>query len=437
MTTLTDDREGLLLRELPLDGIEAAAPGSVDESTRATARSIVDSVRLGGEAALRRHATELDGLPPTAPLAMDRADMERVAATVEPETRALLERTAGRIRAFAEAQRGALAALDVPVPGGRAGHDVVPVEVAGCYAPGGRYPLPSSVLMTAVTARAAGVERVVVASPRPAPVVVAAAAIAGADRLLTVGGAQAVAALAHGVEGVSEAVDLIVGPGNRWVTAAKQYVFGDVGIDLPAGPSELVVLADRTADPDLIAADLLAQAEHDPDARTALITLEAGLIPEVRAALAARLETLDTADVARQALRSGFAAVAATLGEALQAVDALAPEHLQLCLAEPEAARRRLRHHGAAFVGERSAEVFGDYGAGPNHVLPTGGAARFSGGLSVFNFLRIRSWLRLDEPAAVAADVEALARSERLTAHARAAAARVRERGRPRPRSSS
>ncbi len=414
-----------LLREISLDELKTAAPSAVDEATRAGARSIVDSVRSGGEPVLREYATELDGLNPTAPLVLDRAALELAADQLDAPTRQLLERTAARIRTFATAQRGALSALDVTVPGGRAGHEIVPIESAGCYAPGGRYPLPSSVLMTAVTARAAGVRRVVVASPNPSPIVVAAAAIAGADSLLTVGGAQAIAALAHGVKGLSDAVDVIVGPGNRWVTAAKQYVFGDVGIDLPAGPSELVVLADASANPELIAADLLAQAEHDPDARPALITTEAGLLPLVEAALARQLQTLDTKAVASQALAAGFAAVAPTMDAALEAVDKLAPEHLQLCVEDPDGARLRLKHHGASFLGEGSAEVFGDYGVGPNHVLPTGGAARYSGGLSVFNFLRIRTWLKLDDPTQVADDVEALARKEHLTSHARAAAARV------------
>ena len=423
MSTLI--QEAPLLREIALDEIEASAPSPVDETTRITARSIVDSIRSGGEPVLREYATGLDGLPPSAPLVLDRAALERALDRIGASTRGLLERTAERIRAFSCAQKAALSGLDVPVPGGRAGHEVVPIEAAGCYAPGGRYPLPSSVLMTAVTARAAGVERVVVASPNPRPIVVAAAAIAGADSLLTVGGAQAIAALAHGVPGVTDPVDVIVGPGNRWVTAAKQYVFGDVGIDLPAGPSELVVLADASANPALIAADLLAQAEHDPDARPALVTTEASLLPRVEAELQRQLQTLDTKAVASQALAAGFAAVAPTLEAALEAVDRLAPEHLQLCVEDPEGARSRLKHHGASFLGEGSAEVFGDYGVGPNHVLPTGGAARYSGGLSVFNFLRIRTWLKLDDPTRVATDVEALAREERLTAHARAAAARA------------
>lgn len=425
----TSIRETPLLREITLDQIEASAPSAVDEVTRVTARSIVDSVRTGGEAVLREYTTGLDGLSPSAPLVLDRAALERAAEGLSASTRQLLERTAERIRAFATAQRDALSPLDVAVPGGRAGHEVVPIEAAGCYAPGGRYPLPSSVLMTAVTAKAAGVERVVVASPNPKPIVVAAAAIAGSDCLLTAGGAQAIAALAHGIPGLLDPVDVIVGPGNRWVTAAKQYVFGDVGIDLPAGPSELVVLADASADPELVAADLLAQAEHDPDARPALITTEAGLLPEVEAALGRQLASLDTKEVASQALAAGFAAVAPSMEAALEAVDRLAPEHLQLCVEDPDGARRRLKHHGASFLGEGSAEVFGDYGVGPNHVLPTGGAARYSGGLSVFNFLRIRTWLRLDDPSLVAGDVEALAREERLTAHARAAAARVRAPG--------
>lgn len=413
-----------LLRILPIDAVRAAAPTPIDEATRAAAGEIVDAVRAGGEPALRAAAERLDGLAPGAPLLYGRSDLQAARDGLDPDVRSLLERTSARIQSFALAQRAAIAPLDVAVPGGRAGHDVAPVAAAGCYAPGGRYPLPSSVLMTVATARAAGVERVVVASPNPGPEVLGAAAIAGADALVAAGGAQAIAALAYGVPGLTVPVDLVVGPGNRWVTAAKQRVYGDVGIDLPAGPSELVVLADMSADPDLVAADLLAQAEHDPDARPALITTDAGLVDRVEARLRARLDRLETRDVAAAALASGFAAVAPDLDAGLRAVDNLAPEHLQLCVLDPEGARRKLLHFGAAFLGENSAEVFGDYGVGPNHVLPTGGAARYSGGLSVFTFLRLRTWLRIEEPDAVVADTEALARLERLDGHAKAASAR-------------
>ena len=208
---------------------------------------------------------------------LDKSDLAAAWERVGAEVQALLTRVAGRIRSFAEAQRAALTDVDVAVPGGRAGHKVAPVEVAGCYAPGGRYPLPSSVLMTAVTARAAGVQRVFVASPRPTDVTLAAAHIANADGLLAVGGAQAIAAMAYGVGDVP-ACDVIVGPGNRWVTAAKSIVSGRCGIDMLAGPSECLVLADETADADIVAADLLAQAEHDADALPVLVTTSTELV---------------------------------------------------------------------------------------------------------------------------------------------------------------
>ena len=308
---------------------------------------------------------------------------------------------------------------------GVAAQRVAPVERAGCYAPGSVASLPSSLLMSAVTARAAGVPQVVAASPRPTDIVLAAAHVARCDLLLACGGAQAIGALAFGSRDRAPC-DVVVGPGNRFVTAAKQQVQGQVGVDLPAGPSELCVVADATADAQDVAADLLAQAEHDVLARPWLITTAPELAQRVDAALRGQLAALPSAEVAAAALRNGGSVCCASDDEVVTVVDRLAPEHLQLCLADPEGARRRLRHHGAAFLGERSAEVFGDYGVGPNHVLPTGGAARYSGGLSVFDFLRIRTWLRLDRPERVADDVEALARQERLTAHARAAAARVR-----------
>ena len=292
--------------------------------------------------------------------------------------------------------------------------------------------------MTAVTARVAGVARVVVASPRPSAVTLAAAHVAGADAFLAVGGAQAIGALAHGGGGTLAPCDVIAGPGNRWVTAAKALVAasGGVAIDMLAGPSECCVLADGGADAALIAADLLAQAEHDTDAAAVLVTTSAALIDAVEAALAAQLAALPTRDTAAAALaRQGCAVLCADLDEALAVVDALAPEHLEVQTADAPAVAARARHYGGAFVGAGSAEVFGDYGAGPNHVLPTSGTARYSGGLSVFTFLRVRTWLRADDapPADAAAaaarreiidDTAALARLEGLFGHEAAALAR-------------
>ncbi len=409
-------------------GSPARPPAAADPDTIATVTRILAEVQQEGEPALRRHAERLDGLPPGAPLRLDRDDLARAAASVPPAVRALLERTRDRIQAFAQAQRAAFGACTVAVPGGRGGHGLAPVATAGCYAPGGRFPLPSSLLMTAVTARTAGVPMVLAASPRPAPVTLAAAHLAGVDALLPLGGAQAIGALAYGV-GVP-ACDVLCGPGNRFVAEAKRQVAGRCGIDLPAGPSELVVVADESAPAESIAADLLAQAEHDPDARPFLLAIGRHVLRAVQAALRGQLPELATAAVARQALANGAAVCCADLGEAVALADHLAPEHLQLCLRDAEAAADRFAHYGALFVGHHSGEVLGDYGIGPNHVLPTAGAARFTGGLSVLHFLRVRTWL-LAEPGpdldAVLADAEALARLEGLHGHARAA--RLRRRG--------
>lgn len=419
---------GLLLPARPAAEVRALAPRPIDAETRAAAERIVEEVRVGGEDALRRHAERLDGLRAGAPLRVERGELEEALGRLPAEQRSLLERTAERLRTFALAQRSALSEVEVPVPGGRAGHSLAPVGCAGCYAPGGRFPLPSSVLMTAVTARAAGVPEVWVASPRPTPVTLAAAAVAGADGLLAVGGAQAVAALALGV--AVPRVDLIVGPGNRWVTAAKQVLFGEVGIDMLAGPSELVVLADGAADPGRIAADLIAQAEHDEDALPVLISLSPELPERVRQELEGQLADLPTASTARTALTRGFATVARDPREALELTERLAPEHLQLELEEPEPLRRQLSRHGALFVGPGAAEVLGDYGAGPNHVLPTGGGARYRGGLSVLDFLTVRTWLEVEQPEELARDAAALARLEGLEGHARAAERRLSAPGR-------
>jgi phosphoribosyl-ATP pyrophosphohydrolase/phosphoribosyl-AMP cyclohydrolase/histidinol dehydrogenase len=277
--------------------------------------------------------------------------------------------------------------------------------------------------MTAVTARVAGVSQVYVASPRPSAVTRAAAAVAGADGLLAVGGAQAIAALAFGVGGVPPC-DVVVGPGNRWVTAAKKLLVGEVGIDMLAGPSELVVLADSSADPGLVAADLLAQAEHDPDAVPILVTTHPDLVDSLEEELTVQLESLPTAEVARAALSGGFAIIAPDLESAIAACDRLAPEHLQVVTKDAARVGRQARHYGALFLGRASAEVLGDYGLGPNHTLPTGASARFTGGLSVLSFLRVRTWMEMEESAdgrKVVADAAALARLEGLEAHARAA----------------
>lgn len=400
---------------------------AVDAETRAAATIIVEDVRERGFDAVREHGERLGDLSPGEEPIVSRSELDAVLADIPGDQRALLERVAGRIRSFAEAQRAAIAPVRVPIPGGWAGHRAAPVDGAGCYAPGGRFPLPSSMLMTALTARAAGVRTVWAASPRPAPITLAAAAVADVDGLIRVGGAHAIAALAYGA-GPVPAADTICGPGNRWVTAAKQRVATDRRIDMLAGPSELLLVADAAADPDTAAADLLAQAEHDPDAIPILVATSAAIVADIERALGRRLADLETRETAAAALVNGFALIGRDEDEIVSICDAIAPEHLQLSIANAARVAGRLRHYGGLFVGESAAEVLGDYGAGPNHTLPTGGEARRHAGLSVMDFLRLQTSITIDHPEAaaeLAEDARALAELEGLAGHAAAAACRI------------
>ncbi len=410
-----------------LDDLRASRAGGIDRAAVTAVREIVDDVRREGDRALRRWAMHFGELKAHEPVFLDRYAIESALDRIGPEAVERLHRVAGRIRGFAEVQRAAARDHEVAIPGGAAGSRFVPIERAGCYTPGGRYPLPSSALMTVIPAEVAGVEEIWVASPKPSWETLASAAIAGADGVVAAGGAQAIAALAYGA-GPVQPSDVVVGPGNAYVTAAKQLVTERVAIDMLAGPSELAVVADDSADPHLVAADLLAQAEHDPRAMPVLITTDRTLADAVDIAIGEQLATLPTADIARAALGNGGAIVVSGLEEAVAASDALAPEHLELHVADPKALQSRLTHYGALFVGASAAEVLGDYGAGPNHVLPTGGTARSAGGLSVFTFLRSQTWLRIDdlsEARELVNDAVWLGRVEGLEGHARAAERRV------------
>ena len=399
----------------------------VDENTLLEAQVILDEVRVKGDEGVRSCVEKFEGRKRETFL-LDRKQLEEAYLSLSHDIQGVLKRTAERIRVFAEAQRASVVPLTTSVEGGFAGHHLAPVERAACYAPGGRYPLPSSVLMTACTAKAAGVQSVLVVTPSDNPVMLASAFIAGADAVFLAGGAHAIGAVAYGTETIPP-VDVIVGPGNKWVTAAKQRVSGIVGIDMLAGPSELVVLAGPDGSPEVIASDLIAQAEHDEDAVPTLVTWSASLALEVDKALEAQLESLSTADVARAALlRNGCVCLVDNADEAVEVVNQLAPEHLELIGEEAEVLESRLMHYGGLFVGAGSAEVLGDYGIGPNHVLPTGGTARYTGGLSVMTFLRIRTWMKLDaeQPTSQALrDAIVLARLEGLEGHARSAECRT------------
>lgn len=398
---------------------------SICHETMETVEAIVSEVRTQGESAIRKYASQFQERAVEEPLLLGPDDMESAAQRINHSDVELLRRVASRISNFAEAQLESLRGLDMEVPGGRAGHTIVPIKRVGCYAPAGRYALPSTVLMTVATAVAAGCDEVIMATPNPSDLMLATAAVAGATRVLAVGGAHAVAAMAYGFDDFQRC-DLICGPGNRFVTAAKKMVSGDCGIDMLAGPSELVLVADDSASASTIAADLLAQAEHDVDARPFLVTTSAELAESVQAALVRQLNVLPTAETARAALGNGAAIVTDSIEQAIDICNELAPEHLELHIRDAEAVAKLITNAGCIFMGHASAEVFGDYGVGPNHTLPTSGTSRFTAGLNVFTFLRVRTWLNLsDPPKSLIEDTARLAELEGLFGHRQAALRRA------------
>ena len=405
------------------DELVAARRGR-DEDVDAAAGAIIEDVRARGDAALIALAARFDRIELTPDeLRLSSDEIAGAASKCPAETVAALEFAARRIEDFH--RRQAPPALDYrDAAGVRLGARWTPVASAGLYVPGGAAAYPSSVLMNAVPAKVAGVARVAMATPTPGgaldPAVLAAARIVGVDEIYRIGGAQAIAALAYGTATVAP-VDKIVGPGNAYVAAAKRRVFGVVGIDAIAGPSEIVVVADAENDPGWIAADLLAQAEHDEAAQAILIADDADFVDAVAAAIEGHLAGLERAAIARASWRANGAIIrVARLDDAAALVDRLAPEHLELAVADPDALALRVRNAGAIFLGRHTPEAIGDYVAGPNHVLPTARSARFSSGLSVLDFLKRTSFVECDAGslAAIGPAAVTLANAEGLGAHA-------------------
>lgn len=412
--------------------LDAAAPGFAAafdalvagrrESDRDVARdvaAIIADVRARGDAALAELTLRFDRVDVSGGVEIGPDEFAAARAQVPPETHAALAFAAARIRAFHERQRPEdRDATDAA--GVRAGWRWSAVESAGLYVPGGRASYPSSVLMNAIPAKVAGVARLVMVTPTPdgriAPLVLAAAELAGVDAVYRVGGAQAIAALAFGTTRIA-AVDKIVGPGNAWVAEAKRQLYGVVGIDMVAGPSEIVVVSDGASDPDWVAADLLSQAEHDVTAQSILITDDAGFADAVAAAVERQLAQLATEATARASWEThGAIVVLPDMDMAAGLVDRLAPEHVELMVEDPDALFARLRHAGSVFLGRHTPEAAGDYVGGPNHVLPTGRRARFASGLSVADFMKRTTFLdcgaaglsAIGPAAATLADVEGL-----------------------------
>ncbi|MDP3781753.1 MAG: histidinol dehydrogenase [Sphingopyxis sp.] len=397
-----------------------------DSDVSSDVAAIIARVKADGDAALAEYTAKFDRFDLDASgWSISKAECAAAYAALVPELRDALNLAAERIRAYHAAQ--------LPedrdyrdVTGARLGARWNAVDAAGVYVPGGRAAYPSSVLMNILPAKVAGVGRIVMMTPTPGgetnPVVMAAAHIGGVDEIWRVGGAQAVAALAYGTDKIAP-VDVVTGPGNAWVAEAKRQLYGVVGIDMVAGPSEIVVVADAQNDPRIIAADLLSQSEHDPTSQSILFTDDAAFADAVAAAVDAIIPTLSTAATMRQSWdANGAVIIVPTLADAIPHCDRLAPEHLELAVdaAEADALFAKVRHAGSVFLGRQTPEAIGDYVAGPNHVLPTGRRARFSSGLSVSDFMKRTSFLALDDAslAAIGPAAVALAGAEGLPAHA-------------------
>ena len=402
-----------------------------DEAVAAVVDEIVSAVAADGDAAVRRYSARLDGWEPEA----FRLTADEIAASLERVTAQVLDDIAfgqEQVRTFARAQRATMTDLEVEtLPGIRLGHRHIPIKNVGAYVPGGRYPMVASAHMSIVTAKVAGVERVAACTPpldgRVPDATVAAMHLAGADEIYILGGVQALAALALGTETI-DPVDFLVGPGNAYVVEAKRRLFGKVGIDLVAGPTEILVVADETADPVIVAADLLGQAEHGPASPAVLVTTSQAIAEETLRQIAVQLETLPTAEIAAQAWEDyGEVVVVDSDDDALAAADAYGFEHVEIHTADPRWYLERMSNYGALFLGEATTVAYGDKTIGTNHILPTGGAARYTGGLWVGKFLKTVTFQECDD-AASAMIGEICARQcriENFEGHARSCDVRV------------
>lgn len=413
----------------------AARSVALDAELMRVVAAVVEDVRTRGDEAVIEYTERFDRIRlERGAMRIDEGRLRGSAERADARVREALREAIKRVRAFHEREREASWEMEAGA-GVRLGQRIAPIERAGLYVPGGTASYPSSVVMNVVPAQVAGVERIVVATPPRTlaenPAVAAALVELNVTEVYAVGGAQAVAALAYGTETIPR-VDKITGPGNRYVAAAKKLVFGVVGIDSIAGPSEVLVVADETARASFIAADLLAQAEHGEDASAILLTTDEKLAAAVAVEVARQARPLPRAATIEKSLSDyGAIIVLADLDEACELVNRLAPEHLEIMTRDPEAFAARVRHAGAIFLGEHTPEAVGDYFAGPNHVLPTGGAARFSSALGVYDFVKRTSLLRYSsaELANTAHMIAALARAEGLDAHARSALIRVEDGG--------
>lgn len=398
--------------------IEFEAISSVEE--------IAKDVKANGDAAVKKYIQQFD----REDLDCFLVSSEEILAAykkVDRETIKAIKKSIVNVKKFSEKQLKSIKNLKTKIDKNELGHRIIPLDTVGCYIPGGNYPLLSSAVMTITPAKVAGVKEVVACSPKIKPETIVACDLAGADKIYKIGGVQAIAAMAYGTESVTK-VNKIVGPGNKYVTAAKKYVFGEVGIDFLAGPSEVMVIADDTANPEFVSADMLAQCEHDLDARAFLVCSSKEFAQKVEVSALKQLESLSTKEIASKAFEKSFAIVVKSLDEAIKLSNKKAPEHLELCIKEIKGTgaktyMNKFTNYGSMFVGNYSAEVYGDYCSGTNHVLPTNEVSKYSGGLSVFDFIKIQTYQIISKKGnkIISPYASTLANKEGLMAHKLAA----------------
>lgn len=378
---------------------------------------IISDVRKSGDQVLIKYSKQF-GDGDIKNLELTQKEVSDALKLIDMDTLEAINFAIKNVRDFAYAQLSCLKNLDTKIGEAKLGHRVIPIEKVGCYIPGGNYPLPSSAIMTIVPAKVAGVKEVIAISPKIQPITIAACKLAGADRIFRVGGVQGIAALAYSTESIPK-VDKIVGPGNKYVTSAKKQVYGECGIDFLAGPSEVLIIADETANPEFVAADILAQCEHDKDARGYLICFSEEFAKNVDLKAKEFLKELKTSEIASISYDKSICIVASSLEEAIELSDKKAPEHLELCFKDAQNYIESFKNYGSLFIGNYSAEVFGDYVSGTNHTLPTNQVSRYSGGLSVFDYVKVQTYQFIEEDkiSRIASNASVLAGQEGLMAH--------------------
>lgn len=393
----------------------------IEFETILSAEEIASEVRQNGDEAIKKFSKQFDGLDLEAFL-ISKAEIKKAYSQIDEKTIKSIKKSIQNVKKFSEKQLKCLKPLKTNIDGNKLGHKLIPIEKVGCYIPGGNYPLLSSAVMTITPAKVAGVKEIIACSPKIKPETIVACDLAGADKIFNIGGVQAIAAMAYGTQSVPK-VNKIVGPGNKYVTAAKKFVFGEVGIDFLAGPSEVMVIADETAKPEFVSTDMLAQCEHDTDARAFLICFSKEFAQKIENAAQKQLETLTTKEIAQKSFEKSFAIVVNSIDDAIKLSNKKAPEHLEICFKKAEKYVNKFTNYGSLFIGNYSAEVYGDYCSGTNHVLPTNEVSKYSGGLSVFDFVKIQTYQKISKSGncKISKIASELAEKEGLQAHKLAA----------------